>query len=284
LMLIVVTLLISQLLPVLAKQLVDIGTLVGKFFADLPTQDFSQWPFSAEIRPYIEKLYQSIDFRTVASQLQSYIQIISSQILSFGGNLWTVILAISNGLMNLLLVMIIVFFMTVDENAVKNMCLSIFPKKYSGYISEKMGMIKQSIGHWIRGQFNVSVVAAILTFVGLAIFGVQYSLTLAVVAGIMMVIPVFGRVFAWLFSLPIVINQSPILALWLTVYYLLLSQVENNFLIPYLMNKAVGLSPIIIIFSLLVGSQFLGILGLVLAVPVATVIALFVKDFTRQMD
>jgi predicted PurR-regulated permease PerM len=277
-------LLISQLLPVLAKQLIDITTLIGKFFTDLPSRDLSQLPFAAEIRPYIEQIYQAIDFHTIASQLQSYLQIISSQILSFGGNLWTVVLAISNGLMNLVLVLIIVFFMTVDENAVEKMCLSVFPKKYSGYISDKMSMIKESIGHWIRGQFNVSVVAAIMTFIGLAIFGVQYSLTLAVVAGIMMVIPVFGRVFAWLFSLPIVFNQSPALALWLTIYYFLLSQVENNFMIPYLMNKAVGLSPLIIIFAMLVGSQFLGILGLIMAIPVATVIALFVKDYTQKVE
>ena len=59
-------------------------------------------------------------------------------------------------------------------------------------------------------------------------------------------------------------------------------QVENNILVPYIMNKAVGLSPIIIIFAMLVGAQYLGILGLVISIPIATTAAIFVKDYMEK--
>jgi predicted PurR-regulated permease PerM len=59
--------------------------------------------------------------------------------------------------------------------------------------------------------------------------------------------------------------------------------VENNILVPLLMNKAVGLSPSIIIFALLVGFQFMGVLGLILAIPIATIIAIFAKDLGRRI-
>ena len=90
------------------------------------------------------------------------------------------------------------------------------------------------------------------------------------------------RFFALLFTLPVVINQAPLLALWVSIYYLILQQVEINVLVPYIMNKAVGLSPIIIIFVMLVGSQYLGILGLVISIPIATSVAIFVKDYMEK--
>jgi len=274
----------SQLLPVIAKQLVDIATSIGKFITDLPNYDISKLPFSEDLRPYLEKLYSGIDFKTVAEQLQNALQGVSSSLLNLGSNLWTAVQIISNGLMNTLLIMILVFLMTVDEKAVEDFCLNLFPTKYSKYISKRMTVIKEKIGHWIRGQFFVSFISAIITFIGLSIFGIEYSLTLSVIAGVMMVIPMFGRVFAWVFSVPIVFNQSPILALWLTIFYLLVSQIEINILVPYLMNKALGLNPIIIIFSMMVGFQFMNIPGLILAIPLATIFAVFIKDFTRKMN
>jgi predicted PurR-regulated permease PerM len=80
-----------------------------------------------------------------------------------------------------------------------------------------------------------------------------------------------------------VLNQSPALALFLIIYYFGISQVENNILVPLLMNRAVGLSPIVIIFSLLVGFQFMGVLGLILAIPIATILSIFAKDLGRRI-
>ena len=280
----VVGFLFAQILPLLAKQLVDIASIVSDFVFKLSNRDYSNTFLGPMIKPFMEKYGAVLDFKELAVQLKKYLEMASSQLLNLGGNIWNIVLAISNGLMNLLLILILVFFMTVDEKAVENMCLSVFPEKYTNYISMKMEMIKISIGHWIRGQVNVSLLCGILTYVGLVLMGVDYALTLSVIVAIMMIVPVFGRVFAWFFSLPIVFSQSPTAALILSVYYFVLSQVENNFLIPYFMNRAVGLSPVIIMFALLVGNQFLGIVGLMIAVPVATIVSLFIKDFTRKLS
>jgi predicted PurR-regulated permease PerM len=173
--------------------------------------------------------------------------------------------------------------MTVDELALEKFSVSLFPDRYSIYISKRLEMIKTKIGQWIRGQILVSLVAAIITFIGLAIAGVEFSLLISVITGICMIIPVFGRVVAAVLALPIVLNQSPALALFLVIYYFAVSQIENNILVPLLMNKAVGLSPLIIIFALMVGFQFMGVLGLVLAIPVATIISIFAKDIGKRI-
>ena len=280
---ILVAVLIANLLPLIATQLVGIATLVNNFIVGISNSPVDNLPFGSIIKPYLNDLYKAIDFKVVAVQLQNSLELISTQLLSLGGNLWSIILQISNGLMNFVLILILVFFMTVDEMALEHFCISIFPARYSEYISARMQTVKVKIGEWIRGQVVVSVVAAIISFVGLAIFGVNYSLTIAVITGICMIIPVFGRVVACVIVLPIVLNQSPALALFLIIYYFGISQIENNILVPLLMNRAVGLSPILIIFSLLVGFQFLGIMGLVLAIPIATIIAVFARDIGMRI-
>ena len=280
---VLVAVLIANLLPLIATQLVGIATLVNNFIVGISNSPVDNLPFGSIIKPYLNDLYKAIDFKVVAVQLQNSLELISTQLLSLGGNLWSIILQISNGLMNFVLILILVFFMTVDEMALEHFCISIFPARYSEYISARMQTVKVKIGEWIRGQVVVSVVAAIISFVGLAIFGVNYSLTIAVITGICMIIPVFGRVVACVIVLPIVLNQSPALALFLIIYYFGISQIENNILVPLLMNRAVGLSPILIIFSLLVGFQFLGIMGLVLAIPIATIIAVFARDIGMRI-
>ena len=280
---VLVAVLIANLLPLIATQLVGIATLVNNFIVGISNSPVDNLPFGSIIKPYLNDLYKAIDFKVVAVQLQNSLELISTQLLSLGGNLWSIILQISNGLMNFVLILILVFFMTVDEMALEHFCISIFPARYIEYISARMQTVKVKIGEWIRGQVVVSVVAAIISFVGLAIFGVNYSLTIAVITGICMIIPVFGRVVACVIVLPIVLNQSPALALFLIIYYFGISQIENNILVPLLMNRAVGLSPILIIFSLLVGFQFLGIMGLVLAIPIATIIAVFARDIGMRI-
>ncbi len=262
---------LSSLVPLIAKQVVDIGKAVAEFVQNLTSNTTQMSPLAKQFKPLFDQLYQAIDIKTAAEQIQSALQVVAAQLLN-----------ISFGLMNLVLVLVLTFFMTVEERALHDFFLSLFPSRYGNYISTRMEAVKEKIGHWLRGQLLLSLVAGVLTYVGLLVLNVDYALTLAVIAGILMVIPVMGRVFAWLFTLPVVLNQSPLLALWVTIYYFILMQVENNVLVPYIMNKVVGLSPIIVIFAMLVGSQYLGILGLVISIPIATSVAIFVKDYMEK--
>jgi len=260
---------ITNLIALIAGQVVDIAQNVGQFVANITAG--SKLPFAAQLKPYFDQFYQTVDLQTAAVQLQNALKIVADQLLS-----------ISVGLLNLLLVLILTFFMTVEEAAIQDFFQSLFPSRYSKYISTRLEAVKDQVGYWLRGQLLVSLVCAVATYIGLVVLGVDYALTLSVIAGIAMVIPVIGRVFAWVIAFPIVFNQSPLLSLWMSLYYILLQQVENNVLVPYIMNRAVGLSPIVIMIAMMVGGQYLGILGLVLSIPIATTVAIFVKDYASK--
>ncbi len=267
----IVGLLISNLVPLIAKQVMDISRGVGDFVQNLTSNKTDNILFFKALRPYFDQFYQTVDLKTAAVQIQSALQVLGIQLLN-----------ISFGLINVILVLVLTFFMTIEEKALNAFFLSLFPSRYGHYISTRMKVAKEKIGYWIRGQFLLSLIAGILSYIGLLILGVEYALTLSLIAAIMMVIPVFGRIFAWIFTLPVILSISPWVVLWVTLFYFILMQVENNILVPYIMNKAVGLSPIIIIFAMLVGAQYLGILGLVISIPIATTAAIFVQDYMEK--
>ncbi len=261
---------VTNVVSLVASQIMGIAQSVGNFVTKL-TSDNSL-PFARELKPYLNQLYQAFDLQSAASQIQSALTVVSDKLLS-----------LSFGLFNLIIVLLLTFFMTVEEKPIETFFLSLFPSKYAEYISTRLEAVKDHIGQWLRGQLIVSIFAGFVSYIGLLIMGIDYSLTLAIIAGICMVVPMMGRVFAWMLTFPIVFNQSPMLSLYMSVYYLIIQQFENNLIIPYIMTKAVGLSPIIIIFSMMLGYQYLNVLGLVLAIPIATIGAIFVHDYTARV-
>lgn len=261
---------VNNFVGIIAGQILEIANNIGNFVINFGSNG-ANTPFSDFLSPYMEKLYETIDVQAAASQIQNAFTTISSQLVS-----------LSIGLFNLIIVLILTFFMTVEEQSIENFYMSLFPAKYGRYISIKMRAVKVQIGLWIRGQLMVSIVAAGMSYIVLTILGINYALSLSIIAGVAMFIPVVGRVFAWVLTFPIVFNQSPALAIWMSVMYLIIQQIENNILVPLIMKRAVGLSPIIIIFAMMVGNHYLQILGLIISVPLATTLSLFVKDYTDK--
>lgn len=262
---------ITNVISLVAPQVVGIANNVGQFFTNITQESLDNIPFAAQLKPYIDKLYTTFDLQTAASQIQNALQLVSNQLIS-----------ISFGIVNVMIVMILTFFMMVEEKAMEEFFLSLFPSRYAHYVSTRLSAVKDQVGQWLRGQLLVSLISALLSYIGLAIMGVNYALTLSLIAGIFMMVPVLGRFFAWIVTFPIVYNQAPILSLSMSIYYFILIQFENNILVPYIMNKAVGLSPIVIIFAMMVGYQYLGILGWILSIPIATTVAIFVKDYSAK--
>ncbi|MBT4288537.1 MAG: AI-2E family transporter [Deltaproteobacteria bacterium] len=121
-----------------------------------------------------------------------------------------------------------------------------------------------------------------LTFVGLHLIGMgKYALTLALLMGIGELIPYVGPLIFLIFSLPIAFAISLITVLKLVIFYAVIQFAEGNILVPAVMNKIIGLSPIIVILVLLIGWHFLGIIGVIISVPITTAVAMFVRDYVK---
>ncbi|MBU4332000.1 AI-2E family transporter, partial [Patescibacteria group bacterium] len=139
--------------------------------------------------------------------------------------------------------------------------------------------MQKKIGSWLRGQVILMIIIGILSYIGLLILGVRYALLLALFAGLMEIIPYIGPIFGAVPAVFIALTQSPIKGLLVIVLYLIIQQLENNLIVPKIMKRAVGLNPIVVILVILIGGKIAGIVGALIAVPVATAFSVMLKDF-----
>jgi len=274
---------LSTLIPLVALQTLELAKTLSHLITNL-TQSDTLWnlPYADKIQALLKDFLAGADQQTLINNLQSGLEQIGKQLQNIAGNTWDAVKLIFNGVFNAILVLALTFFFTVDEKGVEKFLISVFPSRHSHYILQKSTAIKENIGYWLRGQVKLMLVIGVLTFAGLSLLNVEYALTLAFIAAITELIPVVGPFIAMVPALLIGFNHSPAQALWVFLLYILIQQFENNVIVPIIMKNAVGLSPIIIILSMLIGFTFLGIIGVIIAVPVATALSIFIKDYIRK--
>lgn len=192
--------------------------------------------------------------------------------LQFAGGIVVKFFDLISGIFALFLIFVVVFYMIVEEKALRTTIHFFTPRAYREYVDHLITKVQNRIGMWLRGQVALSFIIFSLDFVGLLILGVDYALLLALVAGLTEFMPVIGPIVAAIPAVFVAFNQSPMLALWTLLLYWLVQYLENHFLVPRVMQKAVGLNPLGSIVALLVGAKIGGLFGILLAIPVATLI------------
>lgn len=274
---------ISNLVPIVAEQLVEMAKQVGNLVTNITEgKSLEDMPFSDKIVPYIQSALEGIDQQTIIDNIEVALQQMSNQLQNVAGNTWAALKVVFNGIFNAVIVLVLTFFITVDKNSVDKFIMSLLPSRYSKYVVEKAEKIREKVGHWLRGILTLMFLMFLLYLIGFSILGIEYATTLAIMGGIAELFPVVGPILAGIPAALVAFNQSPWLVLWIIGLIILIQQIEGNVLIPLVMRKAVGLSPVIIIVSVLIGYKLLGIVGIILAVPIATTILIFIIDYTSK--
>ncbi|MFH1172967.1 MAG: AI-2E family transporter [bacterium] len=195
------------------------------------------------------------------------------------GGVFSAVTGIFGGIVSFFLILVLTLYITVEESAMKRAIRFIAPDKYQPYIIQLINRIQNKIGRWLRGQLVLCVIIALLAYIGLLILNVKYALVLALIAGIFELIPYLGPILGAIPAVLLAFTQSPIKALLVIILYFVIQQLENNLIVPKVMQKAVGLNPIISIVALLIGAKLGGVVGALLAIPLTTAIGVFAKDF-----
>lgn len=272
---------ISQLIPLVATQLMELAHSLGTILDKL-TSDELQLPFGKSLQPAIQEFLNQIDRETLVAQVKSSLETLSTQLEGFAGNTVGAIKGVFNGILNFVLVLVLTFFLVVNDRSVSEFFISLFPSKHGDYIANKIKTIQNKVGFWLQGQLTLMVVMFMMSLLGLLILGIDNALTLAMMTGIAELLPVIGPIGAGIPAVLVAFNESPWLAVWMIGLIVLLQQIEGHILVPLVMRKAVGLNPIIIILAMLVGLETLGIVGMIMAVPVATTLSIFVTEYAQK--
>jgi predicted PurR-regulated permease PerM len=180
-----------------------------------------------------------------------------------------------------LAVLVLTFYMAVEKKAAHRFLRSIVPHGYRTYSVELLARLQKEMGAWFRGTLFRCLIIGALTFIGLSIVGINYALVLGLVAGILEIVPWFGPTVAAIPAIILAFIQSPVKALLVLILCVVIQQVESQIVTPYIMKKAVGLDPIVTIIVVLIGAKLAGILGALIAVPIAVIFIILVKEFIR---
>ncbi len=199
------------------------------------------------------------------------------------GGLVATIRGLFAGLVSMLAVFVVTFYLVVSDDALKRLFRNVAPEAYQPYLVDLFSRMEKAIGYWVRGQLILSLVVAVTVYVMLSILGVKYALILAVTAGLFESIPFIGPVIAAVPAVLIAMTNSLMLGLLTAAAYLVMQQTENHILVPKIMQKTTGLHPIVSIFSLLIGAKVAGLIGALLAIPVATAVGIIVGDLFRMV-
>ncbi|KKR21361.1 MAG: hypothetical protein UT50_C0009G0020 [Candidatus Moranbacteria bacterium GW2011_GWA2_39_41] len=207
-----------------------------------------------------------------------------NQVSSLPSTIFSGTVGLVSGAISTLIVFVMAFYMTVNEDGIKKFIVSITPGKHKEYAASATQRIEEKIGKWTQGQFFLMFFIFILDFIWLSILGVPYALALALFAGLMEIIPYIGPIVSAIPGVILASLISPLTGFIALLLYFLTQQFENHVIVPQVMKKAVGLNPIAVMVALLIGLKLGGVMGAILAIPLATAISIFITDFMKKHE
>lgn len=221
----------------------------------------------------------TVDLNSLFNQdvINSSIADITKNLGKATSGIFNVLGSVFGGMISLLVVLVITFYLTVEEDSIKKFITSVTPVKHQPYISKLIVAIQHRMGFWLRGQLFLSIIIFVLVYIGLLSLGVKYALTLALISGVFEIVPFIGP---WIAAIPgvfLAFSQSPSKALLVGIMYLVIQQLENNLITPKVMGKSTGLNPLIVLVAIMIGAKLGGVLGALLGVPVALAIAVYIE-------
>ncbi len=194
------------------------------------------------------------------------------------GTLFQTTKGVLTGFVSVITVLAISFYLTVEESGMKNFIKHLTPFRHHAYAMRLVTKIQRKMGYWVLGQMILSAVIFGLTFVGLTFLKVEFALILALIAGILEIVPFIGPIIAAIPAVFFAFLQSPALAVAVIILYVVVQQLENHVIVPMVMSRSVGLNPVMVILGVLVGGTLGGVLGAIIAVPLIAGISVFVTD------
>jgi predicted PurR-regulated permease PerM len=146
----------------------------------------------------------------------------------------------------------------------------------------RQGVAKVSA--WLRAQFILAGVMGTFAAIGLGLLGVPYFYVIALIAAVGETIPIVGPVIGGVTAVAVALTVSPKLALIVGVYFLVLHQLEANVLVPKIMERSVGVSPVAVLVALLVGGSLMGLAGAILAIPTAALLSVIIEEVAADRE
>ncbi|WP_207755034.1 AI-2E family transporter [Alkaliphilus hydrothermalis] len=217
------------------------------------------------------------EFDGVRSLLQNNIERIQELVVGLITVVTNSLLAIFSRIFSIILIPILSFYFLKDAEEFKKALILFIPSSVRKKSLEMAKDFDTVLGGFIRGQMIVASFVGILTTIALLIMRVDFAVLVGLIAGVANVIPYFGPVIGIIPGAFFALMDSPIKAVYVVITFVVIQQFESGILSPKIVGKSVGIHPVWVIFALVIGGKFFGLIGLLIAVPAAGIIKVIGK-------
>lgn len=184
---------------------------------------------------------------------------------------------------NFVLTFVLAFYLALEEHGVQKFLRLVVPHNQEEYITDLWSRAQKKIGLWMQGQLLLSLLVALLVYIPMLILDMPYATLLAIIAFVGELIPMVGLTLATIPALFLAwTHGGTSLLSVVALIYVIVGQLESHVLYPKVMNKMVGVPSTVVIIALVVGAKIAGIWGVLLAVPLASILMELVEDIDKR--
>jgi predicted PurR-regulated permease PerM len=187
------------------------------------------------------------------------------------------VLGLFSHLFTILIIPLLVYYILRDMDSLKRSFVMLFPKSYRRWIAAMGSEMDRTLGAYFRGMLLICFLVAVLTYTGFVIIGLDFALILGIIAGLTNIIPYFGPLIGAVPAVLIASLAAPALVIKVIIVIVIVQQIESQFIAPQILGRSLGLHPLIVIFVLIVGGKFFGLVGLIFAVPFTAMLRIFLR-------
>lgn len=272
-----ITILIIFIAPSFVKNLKDIIESLPKIQSDY--------------RKLIDDVFSIVRSKNLSDGLKNSLTEVLAKIInnvesyaaSILDNILNSYMKIVNFVVDFLLSLVIAFYMLRDKEIMSGWVLALFPFKWKRDLSDLGRDISQIAADFLQGQLLLAAIIGVLETIGLIIIGVKYPIIMGIIGGLSNLVPFLGPFIGAVPSIAVAFLDSPMKALWTVVLFVIVQQLDNNFIGPKIVEGKLGLHPVSTIIAVIIGGEFFGLTGIFLAVPVFAVLRSITRKIVRYI-
>lgn len=247
-----------SLAPLLIFQISQIAQNFGGYWDKAVA--FLPWGIEADVKDVVQN-----NLNSIASAAKTGLSVTISSVLS-------TVAGFGNVVGSFIIVVVLAFYFVAEEKNLKKGLLRVLPVKHVPLADRLITNFQYWLGGWARGQIILSLIIGACVYIALTIIGVPYAFALALLAGLLEFIPYAGPIFSGIFGVFFALTVSPTIALITALAYYVIQVLENNVIVPKVMQKAAGVNPVLSFIMILIAFEALGVIGVFLGVPIASII------------
>ncbi len=262
-------------LPLLNQSASFLSTLPG-YLGELQVWNPLQDSELLSSNSAIEGFSKNFSLAQIVDQINNAVSNLSNGFFSAASTIF-------GGVLSFLLVIVLSFYLSVESDGVGKFLRIVTPLKNEQYVLDLWKRSQSKIGLWMQGQIILAVIVAMLVFLGLTMLRVENALLLAVIAGIFEIIPLFGPILAAIPAVTLALVSDGLTSALLVIgLYIIIQQFENQLIYPLVVSKIVGVPPLVSILALIVGGKLAGFVGMLISVPIATMLMELLDDVEKH--